>query len=82
MNWHDPVDFEAGNHGNKPFLTIQEGYSGWWSSYRGSWGRGHGMSMSQNVSQAANEGGAASDSPLAPGTIRVSASVTVTFDLQ
>jgi flavin reductase (DIM6/NTAB) family NADH-FMN oxidoreductase RutF len=19
MNWHDPVDFEAGNHGNKPF---------------------------------------------------------------
>jgi hypothetical protein len=19
MNWQDPVDFEAGNHGNKPF---------------------------------------------------------------
>jgi hypothetical protein len=19
MNWSDPVDFEAGNHGNKPF---------------------------------------------------------------
>jgi uncharacterized protein YggE len=63
-------------------VTIQEGYSGWSSSYRGWWGRGYGQSMSQNVSQAANEGGAASDSPLAPGTIRVNASVTVTFELQ
>jgi uncharacterized protein YggE len=64
-------------------VTIHEGYSGWWSSYRGGWGRGsYGQAMSQNVVQSSGESGAASDSPLAPGTIRVNASVTVTFELQ
>jgi hypothetical protein len=63
-------------------LTIQEGYSGWWSSYRGWWGRGYSQGMSQNVMQAPREGGGVSDSPLAPGIIRVNASVTVTFELQ
>lgn len=63
-------------------LTIQEGYSGWWSSYRGWWGRGYSQGMSQNVIQAPRDGGASSDSPLAPGTIKVNASITVTFELQ
>ena len=63
-------------------VTIQEGYSGWWSSYRGWWGSGYGQSMSQNVSQVAGDGGSPSESPLAPGTIRVSASVSVTFELR
>ena len=60
--------------------SISEGGGGWWSSY-GWWG-GRSSSMSQNVSQNAGGGAAASGATVAPGTISVTASVSVTFDLE
>ena len=62
-------------------MSIQEGYSGWWSPYSSWWGpRGGGM-MAQNAIQMP-EGRGGSDDVLVPGLISVSASVSVTFDLQ
>lgn len=62
--------------------SIQEGSGGWWSSYGGWWGRGYGQTMTQNVSQLAPGGESGGEGPLAPGTISVKASVSVTFELE
>ena len=72
---------ELGQKVGKP-RSIQEGYSGWWSSYGGWWGRGYGSMQSQNVVQQAPGGGAEMEGPLAPGTISVKASVTVIFEME
>lgn len=62
---------------------INENHSGWWSSYGSWWGYrwGSGM-MSQNVVQNAGLEGFTTEGGVAPGQIQVSASVSVTFDLQ
>jgi uncharacterized protein YggE len=61
-------------------LSIQEGYSGWWSPYSSWWGpRGGGMT--QNSMQLGENRGA-SDDALVPGLISVAANVTVTFSLR
>jgi uncharacterized protein len=62
--------------------SISEGSDGWWSSYRGWWGRGWGQNQAQNVVQDIGGQGASGEGPLAPGTISVRASVSVTFELQ
>ncbi|MEP6690980.1 MAG: SIMPL domain-containing protein, partial [Gemmatimonadaceae bacterium] len=60
--------------------SIQEGYNGWSSSYRGWWGRSA-QGMSQNVVQLAGDGGgAAGAGPLAPGTLSVRANVTIVYE--
>jgi uncharacterized protein YggE len=61
--------------------TIQEGQGGWFSSYGGWWGRGY-QGMAQNVVQSASGGGAGQEGPLAPGSLSVRASVSITFDLE
>lgn len=61
--------------------SIQEGGGGWSSSYGGWWGRGS-QGMSQNVSQSVPGAGSGQDGPLAPGTLSVRASVSITFELQ
>lgn len=63
--------------------TIAEGNDYWWSSYGSWWGSRWGSAM-QNTSQAANapSGGASDGSTLAPGRISVTASVSVTFELE
>lgn len=61
-------------------LTIQEGSSGWWSSY-GGWGNRI-NSMPQNVAKADDGPSDASDASIAPGTIGVTASVQVSFELE
>jgi uncharacterized protein YggE len=59
--------------------SIQEDYSGWWSSYGARWGG----AMTQNVVQNVAGGSAFSDEgTFAPGQISISARVTVTFDLE
>jgi len=72
---------ELGQKVGKP-RSIQEGYAGWWSSYGGWWGRGYGNAASQNVIQQAPGGGSDTEGALAPGTISVKASVSVTFELE
>lgn len=72
---------ELGQKVGKP-RSIQEGYSGWWSSYGGWWGRGYGSMQSQNVVQQAPGGSAEAEGPLAPGTISVRSSITVTFEME
>jgi uncharacterized protein YggE len=62
-------------------LTIREDHAGWWSYYDRWWGTRYGHGMSQNVVQVAQDGGSAPEGPFAPGTIRVKASVTTTFEL-
>jgi uncharacterized protein YggE len=72
----------AGELGMKVGLprAITDAGGGWWSSY-GYWGGGRHGGMSQNVMQSA---GAAAEAggATAPGTISVTASVGVTFDLE
>ena len=61
---------------------INENHSGWWSSYGSWWGYRWGYSMmSQNVVQNAGLEGYTTEGGVAPGQIKVSASVSVTFDL-
>lgn len=61
-------------------LSIQEGYSGWWSPYSSWWGpRSGGMSQ---VNAQMGDGRGASDDALVPGLISVAANVTVTFALR
>ncbi len=71
---------ELGQKVGKP-RSIQEGYNGWYSSYRSWWGRG-GQMMSQNVSQSAGDGGGAGAGPIAPGTLSVRANVTIVFEIE
>jgi hypothetical protein len=60
--------------------AISEGYSHWGSSYGSYWGsRYGGGQMSQNVAHSAS--GGAPEGSMVPGTISVSASVSVTFRL-
>ena len=62
--------------------TIGESSGGMWSSYGGHWGGGMYANTTQNVVQTSGGGGdMTGEQPLAPGQIKVSASVTVTFDL-
>lgn len=60
---------------------INENHSGWWSSYGSWWGSRWGGTMSQNVVQNAGLEGYTTEGGVAPGQIKVSASVSVTFDL-
>lgn len=60
--------------------TITEGQGGWWSYYGNSWGSRY-SPMSQNVSVNAGQQASTGDAVNAPGTISVTATVTVTFDL-
>jgi uncharacterized protein len=62
-------------------MSIQEGYSGWWSPYSSWWGSGYGGQMAQNVVQEPGGRGAGADDALVPGQISVTASVNVTFEL-
>ena len=62
---------------------INENHSGWWSSYGSWWGYRWGSNMmSQNVVQNAGLEGYTTEGGVAPGQIKVSASVSVTFDLK
>lgn len=63
--------------------NIQENQLWWWSSYSSWWGY-RGGPQSQNVVQNAAGSGAPSDSEttIAPGQIAVSATVTVTFEME
>jgi uncharacterized protein YggE len=60
---------------------INENHSGWWSSYGSWWGYRWGGMMSQNVVQNAPQEGITTSGGIAPGQIKVNASVSVTFDL-
>ncbi|MGC9334075.1 MAG: SIMPL domain-containing protein, partial [Anaerolineae bacterium] len=62
-------------------LLIQEEQVGWWSSYNAWWGATWGGAMSQNVIQEAGGAGLLADSSLAPGQIKVTARVSVSFEL-
>ncbi len=59
---------------------IQEVQNSWWSGYSSWWGSGW-NAMSQNVIQEMGTGSVASDGSLAPGQIKVTARVSVTFQL-
>jgi uncharacterized protein YggE len=61
-------------------MTIQEGYSGWWSPYASWWGSRPGGMVAQNVVQDRGRAGA-DDDALVPGQLSVSANVSVTFEL-
>jgi uncharacterized protein YggE len=71
---------ELGETIGKP-RSIQEGQGGFMSSYGGWWGRGY-QSMSQNFVQEAPAAASRDDGPLAPGTLSIRASVTITFALE
>ena len=62
-------------------MSIQEGYSGWWSPYSSWWGSRGGSQMVQNVVQEPGARGAGPDDALVPGQISVTATVNVTFEL-
>lgn len=61
---------------------ISENNTGWWSSYGSWWGYRWGGTMSQNVVQNAGLEGFTTEDGVAPGQIRVNASVSVTFELR
>ncbi|HEU4935052.1 MAG TPA: hypothetical protein VFT39_01280 [Vicinamibacterales bacterium] len=50
-------------------LTIQEGYSGWWSPYSSGWGPRYGGGAAQNVVQESGSRGAGADDAPVPGQI-------------
>ena len=62
-------------------MSIQEGYSGWWSPYSSWWSPRYGGQMAQNVVQETGGRGAGADDALVPGQISVTATVNVTFEL-
>ena len=65
----------------KPY-AIREDQEGWWSGYNSGWGSASGLGMTQNVVQNAGNIGAEMEGTLAPGQISVTASVTVSFELE
>jgi uncharacterized protein len=71
---------ELGQQVGEP-LTIQEVQAGWWSSYNAWWGARWNSGMSQNVIQEIGGTGLLTDSSLAPGQIKVSARVNVSFEM-
>ena len=62
-------------------LNVQEEQASWWSSYNAWWGGRWGSGMSQNVIQEVGGTSLLADSTLAPGQIKVSARVSVSFEL-
>lgn len=60
--------------------SVQEGHSGWWSPYGNWWGSRYGGAMIQNVMQDRRSAGTGDDT-LVPGQLSVTATVTVTFEL-
>jgi len=60
--------------------SISEGYAHWGSSYGSWWGGHHGGGMSQNIAQRGPSG--APEGAMVPGTISVTANVSVTFQLR
>jgi hypothetical protein len=63
-------------------LTVQEEQGGWWSSYGAWWGSRWGGPLSQNVIQEAGGASLLADSSVAPGQIKVTARVAVSFQLE
>jgi uncharacterized protein len=61
-------------------LEVTENSSGWWSGYSSWWGGGWSSMMQNSVQNAGNT--AAEISGMAPGTISVTANVTVVFELK
>ncbi|MBN2425080.1 MAG: SIMPL domain-containing protein [Calditrichaceae bacterium] len=62
---------------------IQENGAGWWSGYNSWWGSRWSGGMSQNVAQNMGDNYAGdSEGTIAPGQIKVNASVTVSFELE
>jgi uncharacterized protein YggE len=61
-------------------VTVSEGYTGWWSPYSRWWGTSGSGMMVQNVIQEQRASGGA-DGTLVPGQISVTATVSVTFQL-
>lgn len=80
----EKADMMAAELGHEVGATvlIREDRSGWWSSYGGWWRGGRGAYMSQNVVQNAPMGGTMTEGATAPGQISVTASVSVTFELE
>ncbi len=62
-------------------ITIQEGHTGWWSTYGSWWGSRGSAGGVQNVIQSAGPSGGAGDGPTSPGQIAITANVTVAFEL-
>jgi uncharacterized protein len=62
-------------------ISIQEGYSGWWSPYSSWWGQRYGGQLVQNVVQEGGGRAGGADDALVPGQISVTASVNVSFEL-
>ena len=62
-------------------LNVQEEQASLWSSYNAWWGGRWGSGMSQNVIQEVGGTSLLADSTLAPGQIKVSARVSVSFEL-
>jgi len=60
--------------------SISEGYAHWGSSYGSWWGGHHGGGMSQNIAQRGPSG--PPEGAMVPGTISVTANVSVTFQLR
>jgi len=72
---------ELGQTVGKPY-RIEENYSGWRSFYSGNWGLRWAGGMTSNITQNANiPNAAAIQGSLALGQIKVSAKVTVSFEL-
>jgi uncharacterized protein YggE len=71
---------ELGQTVGEPHM-IQEGHIGWWSGYNSGWGRGWGSSMSQNVIQNVSGEGSGGNT-IALGQIKITANVTVSFELK
>jgi len=70
---------ELGQEVGDPTM-IQEVQNSWWSGYNSWWGSGW-NTMSQNVIQEMGTGSVVGDGSLAPGQIKVTARVSVTFQL-
>jgi len=71
---------ELGQRLGEP-TSVSEDSAGWYSWYNSWWGYRYGSPMSQNVVQPSGEG-VAPEGAVAPGTISVTARVTVTFELE
>lgn len=61
-------------------MSIQEGQSGWTSSYGSRWGRA-GQNVSLNSLRAASDSAPIQDTALAPGMLNIRATVSATFEL-
>lgn len=62
--------------------AITEEQNNWWSGYGAWWGGSYAGAMTQNVIQNAGNAPVFAEGALAPGQIRVTARVTVSFELE